>query len=70
MESLSSFEAREFATLARNAINRVENLDRPVIAAINRFALGGGCELAMACDIRIASDKARLGQWEVGLLKF
>ena len=67
MQNLSSFEAREFATLARQAINKIQDLDRPVIAAINGFALGGGCEVAMACDIRIASEKAKLGCPETNL---
>lgn len=67
MKDLTSFESRGFANLAGKTINKVENLDRPVIAAINGFALGGGCELAMACDIRIASDTAKLGQPEINL---
>lgn len=67
METLSSFEAREFALFARQAIDKIYGLDRPVIAAINGFALGGGCEVAMACDIRIASEKAKLGQPETTL---
>jgi enoyl-CoA hydratase len=67
MEKLSTTEARAFGNRLRIAVDKIANLSKPVIAAINGFALGGGCELAMACDIRVASEKARLGQPETGL---
>ena len=60
-------EARKFANLGLKVFRKIELMEKPTIAAVNGFALGGGCELAMSCDIRIASEKAKFGQPEVGL---
>lgn len=67
MQNLSPFEGRKWGKLGQAVFSKLENLPQPVIAAVNGFALGGGCELAMACDLRIAADHARFGQPEVGL---
>lgn len=60
-------QARDYAERGHGVLARIEAFPKPVIAAINGFALGGGCELVLACDIRLAADSARLGQPEVNL---
>jgi len=63
----SPLEARAFAARGHRAFDLIESMSTPVIAAVNGYALGGGCELALACDIRVASDRAQIGLPEVTL---
>ena len=67
MATLNVPQGQTFGSRGAAVFRKIEKLPVPVIAAVNGFALGGGCELAMACDIRICSDNARFGQPEVGL---
>ena len=67
MSGFSAVEGKAFGVYGNQVFAKLENLSKPTIAAVNGFALGGGCELAMACDIRLASEKAKFGQPETGL---
>ena len=67
MLDYSVVDGQSFSAFGNAVFLKIERLSKPVIAAINGFALGGGCELAMSCDIRLASTKAKFGQPEVGL---
>ncbi len=67
MLPLSPMEAREYAALGHEVTRILERMEKPVIAAVNGYALGGGCELALACDLRIAAEGVLLGQPEVKL---
>src|SRR4030095_10141593 len=67
LATVSAVKAEESSSYGQDVLNLIENLGKPVIAAINGFALGGGCETAMACTIRLASERAKFGQPEVKL---
>jgi len=67
MSNFTPMQAREFARNGHRALGKIAGIDKPVIAAVNGFALGGGCEIAIACDIRVLADTVKIGQPEVNL---